>query len=291
MGTQFLLAATPASTRLDVIEGRVKLTRTDDGATIELLRGQFAIASSNEPLAAKPLPERITDGLIALYRFSEGQGTTVHDQSGFGVPLDLHAESAKGLRWLPSGGLQVAGDAMLSSGQPAAKIVEACQDSNELTIEVWVKPSRARQAGPARIVTLSRDTEHRDFTLGHGRRLETPSEGDECFLARVRTTKKDKNGEPAVHSPVHTALPDLTHVVFTRRRDGEESLYVDGILRVQEVRGGDFSNWDHAYRLALGNEFTHNRTWEGAYYLVAIYSRSLSADEVLGNFRAGTWPR
>jgi hypothetical protein len=206
------------------------------------------------------------------------------------VPFDLHAESAKGLRWLPSGGLQVAGGAMLSSGKPAAKIVEACQDSNELTIEVWVTPSRAQQAGPARIVTLSRNTEQRDFTLGHGRRLETPSEGDECFLARVRTTKKDKNGEPAVHSPVHTALPDVTHVVFTRSRDGEESLYVDGILRVQGVCGGDFSNWDRSFRLALGNEFTHNRAWEGTYHLAAIYNRSLPADEVLRNFRAGTSP-
>ena len=290
LGTRFRLDATSSSTRLDVIEGQVKLTRADDGAAINVSRGQFAIASSNAPLVAKPLPERITDGLISLYRFSEGQGTTVHDESGFGSPLDLHAESEEGLRWLPSGGLQVVGGAMLSSGQPATKIVEACQDSNELTIETWITPSRAQQAGPARIVTLSRNTEQRDFALGHGRRLETPSEGDECFLARVRTTKKDKNGEPAIRTPAWTAVPDVTHLVFTRSRDGTERLYVDGTARVHEVRGGDFSNWDRSFRLALGNEFTRNRTWEGVYHLVAIYSRSLPADEVLRNFRAGSSP-
>jgi len=75
-----------------------------------------------------------------------------------------------------------------------------------------------------------------------------------------------------------------------RSRDGEESLYVDGILRVQGVCGGDFSNWDRSFRLALGNEFTHNRAWEGTYHLAAIYNRSLPADEVLRNFRAGTSP-
>jgi ferric-dicitrate binding protein FerR (iron transport regulator) len=287
LGTRFLLAATPTSTRLDVLEGRVNLTRYSDGAAIEVSRGQSAVASTGSPLVAEPLPERITSDLIALYRFDEGQGTTVHDQSGFGPPLDLHAESAEGLRWLPSGGLQVAGGAMLTSGRPAAKIIKACRESNELTIEVWVTPSRAQQAGPARIVTLSRDTDQRDFTLGHGRRLETPSEGDECYLARVRTTRKDKNGEPAIHSPVHTALPQLTHVVFTRSRDGMERLYVDGILRVQGVHGGDFSTWDPSCRLALGDEFTHNRAWDGTYHLVAIYERALDEGEVRGNFRAG----
>lgn len=211
----------------------------------------------------------------------------MHDRSGFGRPLDLQAESDDGIHWLPSGGLRVAGGAMLSSEQPAAKIVQACQASNELTIEAWVTPSRAEQSGPARIVTLSHDVEHRSFTPGQGRRLETPNEGDTCFLARLRTTKKDRNGEPAIHSPIHTALPDLTHVVFTRSRDGTERLYVDGILRVQEVHGGNFSNWDRSYRLALGNEFTHNRTWEGTYHLVAIYQRTLDDDEVRGNFAAG----
>ncbi len=32
---------------------------------------------------------RVTDGLIALYHLDEGSGTTLHDDSGFGEPLDL----------------------------------------------------------------------------------------------------------------------------------------------------------------------------------------------------------
>jgi len=39
--------------------------------------------------------------------------------------------------------------------------------------------------------------------------------------------------------------------------------------------------------IALGNEFTHDRTWQGSYHLVAIYSRALSPDDVTANFRAG----
>jgi hypothetical protein len=37
----------------------------------------------------------------------------------------------------------------------------------------------------------------------------------------------------------------------------------------------------------LGDEFTHNRAWDGTYHLVAIYERALDAGEVRGNFRAG----
>jgi ferric-dicitrate binding protein FerR (iron transport regulator) len=286
LGTRFLLAATPAETRLDVIEGRVRLTRSADRAAVLVSRGQFAVAAPGTPLVAQSLPGRITESLVALYRFDEGQGTTVRDQSGFEPALDLKAESDEGFDWLPSGGLQVAAGAMLGSPQPAEKIVEACRASDQLSIEAWVTPARAEQAGPARIVTLSRNTEHRNFALGQGSRLETPTANHARFVARVRTTEKDHNGEPAIYSPDQTAVRDLTHVVFTRSRDGTERLYVDGILRSQEVRGGDFSNWDDTFRLALGNEFTRNRTWEGVYHLVAIYSRSLTDAEVLCNFRA-----
>src|SRR5262249_11163780 len=42
-------------------------------------------------------------GLQALYTFSEGEGTTIHDVSGVGAPLDLIAEDSKGLRWSADG--------------------------------------------------------------------------------------------------------------------------------------------------------------------------------------------
>ncbi|TVS10276.1 MAG: hypothetical protein EA424_25690 [Planctomycetaceae bacterium] len=287
LGTRFLLAAAPAETRLDVIEGRVRLTRSADRAAVLVSEGQFAVAAPGTPLVAQPLPGRITESLVALYRFDEGRGTTVLDRSGFEPSLDLEAESDEGFDWLPSGGLQVTGGAMLSSPQPAEKIVEACQASDELTIEAWVTPARVEQSGPARIVTLSENTNHRNFALGQGSQLETPPANHARFAARLRTTEKDGNGEPAIYSPDQTTVADLTHVVFTRSRDGTERLYVDSILRSQEVRGGDFSNWDATFHLALGNEFTRNRTWEGVYHLVAIYSRSLTQTEVLDNFRAG----
>ena len=97
----------------------------------------------------------------------------------------------------------------------------------------------------------------------------------------------DENGEPALRAPLGTSVTELTHLVFTRSREGVVRLYIDGIVRASEARAGDFSNWDPGFRLALGNEFTKDRTWEGRYHLVAIYQRALDADEVLRNYRAG----
>ncbi|TVS20712.1 MAG: hypothetical protein EA424_02580 [Planctomycetaceae bacterium] len=69
-------------------------------------------------------------------------------------PARKHAAGPVGRRigfdWLPYGGLQVTGGAMLGSPQPAEKIVEACHASDELTIEAWVIPARVEQPGPNR---------------------------------------------------------------------------------------------------------------------------------------------
>jgi len=61
-----------------------------------------------------------------------------------------------------------------------------------LTIEAWIKPANSTQAGPARIVTLSKDTGGRNFTLGQKAGV---------YEVRFRTTTTSANGEPALSSP------------------------------------------------------------------------------------------
>jgi len=290
LGTRFLLAATKSESRLDVIQGRVRMERNEGGESVDVVQGQFVVAAPDKPLVAKPLPARVTTHQIALYRFDEGQGTTVHDVSDFGEPLHLEAGEADGIHWSDGGGLLVEGGAMLASKGPATKIFHACKATGELTVEAWIVPAEERQGGPARIVTFSRDAFNCNFTLGQGYQAQssgtTPS-GSGCFILRMRTTETDENGEPSVRTPLGTSVTDLTHLAYTRSRDGKVCLYIDGVLRTSEARVGDFSNWDRRFRLALGNEFTEDRTWEGRYHLVAIYQRALDADQVLRNFLAG----
>ena len=49
----------------------------------------------------------------------------------------------------------------------------------------------------------------------------------------------------------------------------------------------DFSNWDPALRLNLGNETTLSRPWQGELHGVALYERALSRDEVRTTLSAG----
>jgi len=79
----------------------------------------------------------------------------------------------------------------------------------------------------------------------------------------------------------------LSHVMYTRDSKGKASLYADGALISTAEVGGDFSNWDQTFRLALCNELTEDRPWLGELHRVAIYARALDGAEVSRSFKAG----
>lgn len=54
VGTDFAFSFSSGTTRLSVGEGRVRLTRVDDGETVEVRAGQFAVAAAGLELAARP---------------------------------------------------------------------------------------------------------------------------------------------------------------------------------------------------------------------------------------------
>jgi hypothetical protein len=220
---------------------------------------------------------RVTDGLQVLYTFEEGSGTTVYDISDVGTPLNLSV-SGPAPSWISGGGLAINSSAIVASAGPATKVIEASRATNEITIEAWVKPANTTQDGPARIVTLSADPSNRNFTLGQ--------DGD-AYDVRLRTTTTDHNGRPSVTAPDGSLATGLTHVVYTRDTSGVAKIYVDGVERASGTVGGDLSNWDGAYRMALVNELTEDRPWLGELYLVAIFDRALTQVEVSQNFGAG----
>ncbi len=130
-------------------------------------------------------------GAIALYTFAD-RGPLVRDTSGVGEPLDLPIADPASVTWLPDGGLELRHATRIASEAPATKIIEAVGASGALTIEAWVTPANATQAGPARIVTLSRDPGERNVTLG---------QDGAGYLVRLRTTATSANGEPPIATP------------------------------------------------------------------------------------------
>lgn len=222
---------------------------------------------------------RVDDGLILLYSFDEGSGSTVFDES-FVLPAhDLTIADADRVSW-SEGFLTVDQGTVLSTAGAATKITARAQASGELTIEAWVKAANVTQGGPSRIVSMSTDPYMRNFMLG---------QEANTFAARFRAEGQSDwdNGSPTIFTSSGSVTTSLIHVVFTHSASGEEIFYVDGVVDLQSVRTGGLSQWDASYPLIVANEATADRDWLGELHLIAVYERALSSGEVLQNFAAG----
>ena len=223
--------------------------------------------------------QRITANQLALYNFTTGSGDIVNDVSGAGGALNLLIEDPDHTRWLQCGGLSIDQSTRLSSIGLPSKINAGVKASNEVSIEAWVVPDSSQQYGPARIVTLSKNAGQRNITLAQ--------KGGE-YVTRLRTTSTDLNGLGGrLHTNNHKAVSRLTHVMYTRSATGEARIYVDGELISTKNISGTMANWDDNAGFALANEFMHQRSWLGEYYMVAVYDRALSESEIQQNKQAG----
>ena len=220
--------------------------------------------------------ERAVNGLVALYDFSEVDGSVVKDSARLNPPLDLHITTIKNIQ-RTAGSIEIRKGTIIASTRPPIRLLNALKQSNEISVELWFKPANLKQDGPARLVTISKNISERNFTIG---------QKAANLQSRLRTTRTSKNGMPAIDTtPILSEK--LTHAVYVRASSGNASLYVNGKKVKGQMTAGAMSNWDSSYRLALGNELSGERPWLGTLYLVAIYNRDLSAKEVALHFKSG----
>ena len=219
----------------------------------------------------------MTNGLLVLYNFQNTTGRLVKDQSGVGQELDLIIENPRSIH-RGKGWLKVQKPTLIRSPIPATKIIEKVRQTGEITVEAWVQPAKLNQSGPARIVTISRNSSNRNFTLGQ--------DGNK-FEVRLRTTKTNNNGQPSLGSLNQSLNLRLTHIVYVRGKGGVAKIFINGKLSSKKQVDGELSNWVRSDRLALADELSKGRSWLGTYHLVAMYQQELSTEEVVQNYRAG----
>ncbi len=222
---------------------------------------------------------RVDAGLILLYAFDEGSGSTVADQSGVLPEHDLIVADLGNVTW-SANHLTIDAATALSTAGAATKVATRAVATGELTVEAWIKPTNITQTGPARILTMSVDPYYRNFMLG---------QEANTYAVRFRADGQmdSDNGSPTVFTTAGTAAPALTHVVHTHRSDGAEVLYVDGVENLTLTRTGGTAMWNPTYRLIVANEATNDRTWLGELHLIAVYDRALDVGEVEHNFMVG----
>lgn len=78
----------------------------------------------------------------------------------------------------------------------------------------------------------------------------------------------------------------LTHIVYTRDKQGRATLYAGGQAVATRTVSGDIAGWDSSFRFALANELTGDRPWLGEYRAVSVYDRTLTPEEVANRFQA-----
>ena len=198
--------------------------------------------------------------------------------------MDLLISDPSAVTWQPSG-LRIDSPTLISTPGAASRLVDQIRQTGEVSVEAWIRPDNLTQDGPARVIGISNGPSLRNFTLGQGLWGGQPSD---TFNMRLRTTQTDLDGMPLLTTAPGVATLSLQHVMYSRGTDGMEYLHVNGSLVNQQYKGGDLSNWDSSFRLAIANEIGAARPWLGEIYLMAVYNRALTNSEIQQNLLAGS---
>lgn len=127
-----------------------------------------------------------------------------------------------------------------------------------LTLDVRAESSSAN--GPARILSLSRDTHRSNLMVGQ--------EGEQ-LVVRCRRPGSESDGEPrlAIEGVFTPSSVDAgTWRRIEVRADSRLSVWIDGIERAAApLDPAPRAGWDTSYALAFGDEHTRSRPWCGTF--------------------------
>lgn len=292
---------------------------------------------------------------VVLYEFNETSGNQVIDSSRIGTPLNLTiADASAGaiVRGSDNGKsyLSLQSRNLIQSSVAAAKVIDACKASGEISIEAWFENNDPAKSSvgqypngtpqPNRIVSLSTDLVKNNFYLGqfydNGELLYSSinTSGNEnpatpggnlnnaimSKLTQVIIPSMETENPPAVpmQKMIVTLAKDQTAHLYLNDRDGNLSRVVDKPTGFTMATGTTlFSDWYTDAKLTLGNVAStfsevqnapanfvactnvtannnpacaaRSRYWKGKLYLVAVYCKALTDQQIVGNrANAGT---
>jgi hypothetical protein len=179
----------------------------------------FHLAVGNELTGDRPWSGSISEFAIYPFAMSASQ---IGDLSHLAAGSDSGAKNPAGgaiVGPMQAADLTARFGRRLLSSQEELRLYDTLVQRNQFTLLVSLRPSNLEQAGPARIVTYSRDAASRNFTLGQIRNTLT---------FRLRTPASGTNGmNPALYSGPVLSLNRNSFVAAVY--DGRiSSLYVDG---------------------------------------------------------------
>jgi len=164
-------------------------------------------------------------GGLAHYNFTATSDSSVLKEILYhSIALNLNGRNYL----LSDEGVGFTKNGMLISYLGAKFITDGIQKTNSFTVEAWLKTLDLNQEGPARIVSVSKGPEERNFTLAQ--------KGRDVHL-RVRTMLAGRNGS-RINLRANNILNDtLFHQIVVTFNRGVERIALDGKIMKPMVRG------------------------------------------------------
>jgi VanZ family protein len=141
---------------------------------------------------------------------------------------------------------------------PPLDALASAVQAETLGVRLEVRPLSNRQAGPARILTISPDAYLRNLTL---------AQEQSDLVVRVRSEDTDRNGlrygRPTA-SIENVFEAGRWVAIDLQLQPGKLTIAIDGVQRLEAALPATvLGSWDPSFGLALGNEMTCNRPWLG----------------------------
>ncbi|MFK7889148.1 MAG: S8 family serine peptidase [Gammaproteobacteria bacterium] len=228
-----------------------------------------------QPATEKTNSQYQDNSLEALFVFDELDGNKVFDRRDdkTDAPVNLVVADTSNTSW-GSTSLKF-NQPTVASGQRTSAIARECKNSNEMTLEAWVQPANASQAGPANIVSLTNGQGGSNFVL---------QQVADRFTFGVRTAANA--GGEYVTSSSQAVSANMQHIVITANASGSAKMYIDGVFESNQWLGSDFSNWFATSTLSLSSA-NSNQVWLGEYGMLAVHCDALSSSKVSQHYNAG----
>jgi hypothetical protein len=220
---------------------------------------------------------RVNTGLTTAYYFNTISGTSMPASAG-AQPVNLTFVNGSPVT-LPTGGIDILSATRIQSASGGITgMVNAIEATDAVTVEAWIEPVSTSVGGPARIVSLSRNS-NLNFSIGQ--------QGSQYWY-RLRYSGSTQT--PDIYAG--TVEAGLQHIVMTYSSASDAlRFYVNGSLVAESYSyaGSSLDGWstNSNWRLTLGNERSDDYPWFGKMYLVAVYDQEFTAAQVAQNYAAG----
>ncbi len=255
VGTALRIVVEAGSTRVEVTEGKVRLTRALDRKSADVAAGQFATAAE-----LKALPSTLL-GLVGHWKLDEGTGSAVQDASGHGHHATLAGSFRRAAGRL---GLAVELDGTSAAEAPHAESLSP--GASAWTVAAWVKKT--------------------DGGMGTVAFKDNGIFGEYYYLAvSTRARFSISTGSRDLSALGTRDINDgkWHHVAGVRTAPQALQVYVDGVLEGTAADPRPTSPAIGAtspFRIGVGTVLPGVGYFKGSLDDVRIYNRALSADEI-----------